>query len=92
MKKFLFVLSALALAASAGSVMADNPNWSAERAAEIDANRNSDAGIGNGGERVNAGNWSSTSRGEDGGLDVDPGNSGGNNQACTGGTPGETSC
>ena len=93
MKKFTLLLSALVLAASSGSVMADNANWSTQKARTVDANRNSDAGIGNGGERrIFSGNWVPTYYGEDGRRDIDPGNSRAHNQACTGGTQSETSC
>lgn len=80
------------LAASAGTVMADNANWSTDKADQVEANRNSDAGIGNGGERNFRGTWGPTIQGEDGRLDVDPGNSSNHNQACTGGSVADTSC
>ncbi|MGR3802534.1 hypothetical protein [Marinibacterium profundimaris] len=75
-------------------VAADSANWSEEKAAKVDANRNSNAGIGNGGERkTDEGDWVATNNGEDGSRDVDPGNSAGNNQACSGGgSPSESSC
>jgi hypothetical protein len=94
MKYFISTALAATLVVAAASVaLADNPNWSEEKAAQVDANRNSDAGIGNGGERLRRnGTWGSTTNGEDGGQDVDPGNSSDHNQACTGGTPSETDC
>jgi hypothetical protein len=87
MKYFISTALAATLVVAAASVaLADNPNWSEEKAAQVDANRNSDAGIGNGGERLRRnGTWGSTTNGEDGGQDVDPGNSSDHNQACTGG-------
>jgi len=62
---------------------ADSANWSPEKAAAVDVNRNSDAGIGNGGERNHyRKGWIPTRWGEDGPADRDPGNSAGNNNAC----------
>lgn len=76
------VMSFAAVAASA-----DGKNWDAEKANQIDINRNSDAGMGNGGERVpkqgpDAGTWQPTWYGEDGPDDMDPGGSQDMNQAC----------
>lgn len=96
MTKFLKIAMTAALVVSfAAPSFADNANWSASKAKQIDANRNSDAGIGNGGERRRPrnGQWLPTRYGEDGGLDVDPGNSGDNNNAChEDGRPRDTSC
>ena len=85
MKKLLLATTAtIALSVAA---FADNPNWDQSKANQIDRNRNSDAGIGNGGERYNpTDGWRETRDGEDGGWDRDPGNSGDHNQAC------DTSC
>lgn len=72
----------LALTLPATGSFADGKNWSDDKANQVDANRNSDAGIGNGGERQRRGNWRPTLWGEDGPADVDPGNSGDHNNAC----------
>lgn len=84
MKKILLASTCVTLALMAPAIsMADSANWTAEKAAQVDANRNSDAGIGNGGERKVRGKWRATLWGEDGPMDVDPGNSGDHNQACS---------
>ena len=85
MKYFISAALAATLAVASASVaLADGPNWTTEKATQVDENRNSNAGIGNGGERNRPnGVWQPTTYGEDGGWDVDPGNSGDHNQACT---------
>jgi penicillin-binding protein 1A len=60
------------------SVFADNPNWSPEKKQQVEQNRNSNSGLGNGGEARNG----RSLRSELSPRDVDPGNSG--NQ-CQGG-------
>ena len=74
------------LIASTGGAFADSKNWSAAKKQQIEVNRNSDAGIGNGGERKYYGRWRATIYGEDGPMDRDPGGSEGVNQACSTGT------
>ena len=49
MRKLVLSVAVGALAVS-GMALADNPNWSAEKRAEVAANRCTDAGRGNGGE------------------------------------------
>ena len=95
MKYFISAALAATLAVASASVaLADGPNWTEEKATQVDENRNSNAGIGNGGERIRRnGEWTATTNGEDGGQDVDPGNSGEHNQACTSDlTPSATDC
>lgn len=96
MKKLLLttIISGFAICVAAPSI-GDGKNWSEDKAAQVEANRNSNAGIGNGGERKKDGEWQATVNGEDGGGDVDPGNSGDNNNACPtpeGSKPKDTAC
>jgi hypothetical protein len=75
-------LLVVAIMASSGAAFADNANWTDEKAAQVDTNRNTDSGLGNGGEKQkNNGNWKDIGK-ETNKNDVDPGNSG--NQ-CQGG-------
>lgn len=83
MKKIFTSLVVATLIATPAAVFADNPNWSEDKAGQVDQNRNTNSGLGNGGERQkNNGDWVATNKGETGGRDQDPGNSG--NQ-CQGG-------
>ncbi|MBL6429177.1 MAG: hypothetical protein HOY44_16755 [Maritimibacter sp.] len=83
MRKTLISIAVAALVTAPFAVVADSANWSEEKAAQVDQNRNTNSGNGNGGERQrNNGSWTSTTNGETGGRDNDPGNSG--NQ-CQGG-------
>lgn len=114
MKKILItsVAAALALGFAAPS-FADGKNWDADKQYQIEVNRMSDAGIGNGGEIIlphkrgldptydrdaweNPDHyWTAATWGEDGGWDLDPGNSFGTNNACPGpkgGTQQQTDC
>ena len=80
MKLLTTLFATLVLSTAA---LADGPNWDADKERTIDRNRNSDAGVGNGGERYNpTDGWHPTRDGEDGGWDRDPGNSKEHNQAC----------
>ena len=72
--------------------LADSAGWDSAKADQIATNRHSDAGRGNGGERLMDGVWQETLYGEDGPMDRDPGNSAGNNKACGGDKPSITSC
>jgi hypothetical protein len=102
MKKALLTTSALvlgiALATSATAIAAGKkgaPPGLEKHGITLEQTINSDAGIGNGGERKVKGEWVPTINGEDGGQDVDPGNSGGNNNACPtpdGQVPADTAC
>lgn len=95
MKKLtILALSSIVAFGISGPVFADSANWDADKASQIEDNRNSNAGIGNGGEKQKKnGDWTATKNGEDGGQDVDPGNSGDHNQACSGGgAPADTDC
>ncbi|MBF9031199.1 hypothetical protein HKCCE3408_12425 [Rhodobacterales bacterium HKCCE3408] len=92
MKHLSLVLFTIAPFAAVTPALADNPNWSDAQAEHVDAARNSDAGIGNGGERHPTGEWVDTIYGEDGPQDVDPGRSGDRNRACTGGSYVATDC
>lgn len=66
-------------------VLADSPNWSDSKRDRMNTNRNSDAGVGNGGEvritEQSSDNWAPAVSGEDGLYDSDPGNSSGRNRA-----------
>jgi hypothetical protein len=82
---------ALAVAAAVlvlpGLGLADSANWNDEKATQVDQNRNTNSGLGNGGEYKNkiTGNWESPpylGNAELSPLDKDPGHSG--NQ-CQGG-------
>ena len=76
---------ALGLGAVSLPAGADSGNWSAAKRDQINVNRNSNAGVGNGGEarltRGPSGNWASTTFGEDGLYDRDPGRSQMHNRA-----------
>ena len=83
MRKMLRMTLAMGLiVASTQAGLADGKNWTAEKAAQIDTNRTSNAGLGDGGERFFKGTWQGTIYGEDGPMDMDPGNSGSVNQVC----------
>lgn len=76
------LVSFFCLILSMGIAAADSANWDAAKQAQMNVNRNSDAGDGNGGERYNRRDgWRDTVDGEDGGWDRDPGNSKDHNQA-----------
>ena len=92
MKAIKIIVSAAAVAAviamsttaMAGKGNGKEPAGLAKLGITLDQTINSDASRGNGGERNTATDlgWKSTPSGEDGMVDVDPGNSGGNNNAC----------
>lgn len=85
----------IAVPAMAGKGNGTEPPGLQKHGITLDQTINSDAGRGNGGERLRRGEWIPTLNGEDGGQDVDPGNSGGNNNACPtpeGETPRDTDC
>lgn len=77
-------LAAALLTGSANVALADNPNWSAEKAAQVELNRNANSGLGNGGEGGGDGSFDKPNEvgSNAANPDVDPGNSG--NQ-CQGG-------
>jgi hypothetical protein len=82
-------------AALAGKGNGKEPAGLAKHGITLEQTINSNAGIGNGGERKRQENWIPTRNGEDGGQDVDPGNSGDNNNACPtpeGDRPADTDC
>ena len=86
---------AMAGPALAGKGNGQEPAGLAKHGISLEQTINSDAGRGNGGERKRSGEWVPTINGEDGGQDVDPGNSDGNNNACPtpeGDRPADTSC
>ena len=93
-KLFGLALTAALVVGVSTPIFADGKNWSAEKAATVDKNRNSDAGIGNHGERNFYGFWEDTLWGEDGPMDIDRGASSDHNQACpVGGVhPSNTEC
>ena len=80
--KFALVLATTAAFVLPQLAVADNENWSEEKAATVEQNRNTDSGLGNGGEREKKGGGCcrSTKNGELGGQDLDPGNSGAQDQ------------
>ena len=83
MKYFISTALAATLAVASASVaLADNPNWSEEKAAQVEQNRFANSGIGNGGE--GAGDFEKPNEvGSNGNNpDLDPGNSG---SQCQGG-------
>lgn len=96
MKTLGLMTSAALLAATlVAPALADSANWDADKAKQISENRTSNAGIGNGGEAKIKGHWYDPKGGEDAARDIDPGNSGDHNQACTtpkDSTPTETDC
>jgi len=82
MKKTIVVAASaavLALGLFGSTALADNPNWSSEKAYQIQVNRCADAGVPNGGEDLGTGVCRHTPGGEP--KDLDPGNSMGHNQA-----------
>lgn len=92
---FIRVTGRIALAAglavfAAGALSpegrADSPRWNYQKIDQIEINRNSNAGIGNGGEvrgdlNPPHGPWHEATNGEDGLWDHDPGRSWGRNRA-----------
>ena len=100
LKRFTTLVAVLGTLLFAGSALAGKGNDKAppgldKLGTSLEATINSDAGIGNGGERKRRGDWVATRNGEDGGQEVDPGNSAGNNQACVtpeGDRPADTAC
>ena len=51
MRKTLISIAVAALVTAPFAVVADSANWSEEKAAQVDQNRNTNSGNGNGGER-----------------------------------------
>jgi hypothetical protein len=83
MKYFISTALAVTLVVASASVtLADNPNWTVEKAAQVEQNRFANSGIGNGGE--GAGDFEKPAEvgSNSNNPDLDPGNSG--NQ-CQGG-------
>ena len=94
-KVFGLALTAALVFGVSTPIFANGKNWSADKSTTVDRNRNSNAGIGNAGERFYNGVWEDTWWGEDGPLDLDPGASGDHNQSCLGDTgvhPRDTTC
>ncbi len=83
MKVITIIMIAGAMSIVASAAVADGKNWSSEKSAKIKVNRESNAGIGNGGERYFQDDWQATLYGEDGPMDRDPGGSEGMNQSCS---------
>lgn len=82
---FTFTFLAGSAVVFSSTADADSARWSAEKRDQVNVSRNSDAGVGNGGEaRIGLGpsdNWVGTTNGEDGWYDRDPGGSEGRNEA-----------
>jgi hypothetical protein len=67
------------------ATLADSANWDAEKAAQVDRDRNTNSGLGNGGEALVGGAWVPLASEETSGFrrrDQDPGNAG---SQCQGG-------
>ena len=75
-------LAAVLLVATTNVALADNPNWSADKAAQVEQNRNTNSGIGNGGEGAGGFEKPNEVGTNANNPDLDPGNSG---SQCQGG-------
>ena len=75
--KALIPVALLVAGFSSTTVLADNPAWTADKAAQVAINRCANSGGGNGAERINnKGNCvSKPNKSEDWKKDIDPGNS-----------------